>query len=180
MAELKTGDGVIITAREVTVDDSKTGLYFNYFGGLTGKVDRIYDDGSVCIDVNIDSLSDEARKRHLAMQEAERKRWLDNLSGEARNRLSEEQRQLKISYKILVSKKDLEPFKGGKPKGSAAKEASKSDSTSESAQEGPARAPDPADNVANAKEDTQPAKRLSEADLAAKEEEFLRSLQEGK
>ncbi|MCX6344237.1 MAG: hypothetical protein NT018_04090 [Armatimonadetes bacterium] len=112
MAELKTGNGVMIKTREVTPEDIKSGLYFLYFGGLVGKVDRIYDDGSVCIEVDIDSLSKEARSRHLAMQEAERRRWLENLSGEARNRLTPEQRQLRISYKLLVSKKDLEPHKG--------------------------------------------------------------------
>ncbi|MCL5105129.1 MAG: hypothetical protein M1133_13580 [Armatimonadetes bacterium] len=175
MAEFKNGDAVIIRTREVTGDDTKSGLYYQYFGGLTGAVDRVYDDGSVCVDIDIDSLSADARARHLAMQEAERKRWLDGLSGEARGRLTELQRQLKISYKLLVSNKDLESNKGGKPKGS---HPPKSESvSSEGGREGPAKAPDP-ERSPKASAEPEPPKRLSESDLAAKEEEFLRSLQD--
>ena len=174
MADFKSGEAVMITTREVTGDDTKSGLYYLYFGGLIGKVDRVYDDGSVWVEIDINSLSDEARNRHLAMQDAERKRWLDGLSGEARGRLTEEQRQLKISYKILVANKDIEPNKGGKPKGSSSP---KSESAaSEGGREGPARAPDPG-RAPKAPPEPPTPKRLSEADLEAKEEEFLRSLQ---
>jgi hypothetical protein len=172
MAELKVGDVVQIMTREVTNDDVKSGLYFAYFGGLVGNVDRMYDDGSVCVEIDIDSLTEDARKRHLDTQEAERKRWLDGLSGEARNRLTEDQKKLKISYKILVSKKDVEPTKGPKKKTSQTSEESGSNNDSAADNKGPARAPDPAEA------EDQPVKRLSEADLAAKEEEFLRSLQD--
>lgn len=170
MAEFKVGDAVQVKTREVTADDVKSSLYFSYFGGLFGKIDRIYDDGSICVDIDLDSLTRDARDRHLETQEAERKRWLDGLSGEARSRLSEDQKKLSISYKILVSKKDLEPTKGGKQK--KAKADKDSAETSPSAQKGPARAPDPDES------EPESPKRLSEADLAAKEEEFLRSLQE--
>lgn len=170
MADMKVGDKVQVTTREVTNDDIKSSLYFSYFGGLYGVIDRIYDDGTVCVDVDLDSLSQDARDRHIETQEAERKRWLDGLSGEAKGRLSEEQKKLSISYKILVSKKDIEPAKGGKPK--ASKSEKSSDDSSAAASKGPARAPDPVGS------DQEPPKRLSEADLEAKEEEFLRSLQE--
>lgn len=173
MADFKTGDGVMIVSRETTPEDVKTGMYFDYFGGLTGKVDRVYDDGTVCVDVDIESLTEDARDRHLAMQEAERKRWLDGLSGEARNRLTEEQRQLKISYKLLVSQKDLEPHKGGKPKGASGK-AGKSQAAAEGEDKGSADSPDPATSSSGG--DDEP-RRLTEADLAAREEEFLKSLQ---
>lgn len=176
MATFKPGDGVIIKTREVTPEDTKSGLYYRYFGGLTGTVDKVYDDGTVCVNIDIDSLSSDARDRHLAMQESERKRWLDGLSGEARNRLTEEQRRLKISYKILVSMNDLESFKGGKPKGESSAKAEAAESSPESDRKGPARAPDPGQAAPAVNEE--PVKRLSEADLAAKEEEFLRSLQD--
>lgn len=172
MAELKVGDTVQVTTREITNEDVKSSLYFAYFGGLVGSIDRIYDDGSVCVEIDIDSLTEDARKRHLETQEAERKRWLDGLSGEARNRLTEDQKKLTISYKILVSKKDLEPTKGPKKKAGKPAEESESNKDSAANHKGPARAPDP-DETEN-----QPVKRLSEADLAAKEEEFLRSLQD--
>ena len=91
------------------------------------------------------------RKRHLGIQEAERRRWLESLSDEMRNRLTAEQKQLKISYKILLSAKDLTteiPARETKPQ---AREAKPKDS------------------------DEHDVKRLSEAEIAAKEEEFLKS-----
>jgi hypothetical protein len=164
----KAGDRVQVTAREITSDDERTGLYYSYFGGLTGKVDRVYDDNSVCVDIDLESLTEDTRERHLIMQENEQKRWLDGLSGEARNRLTAEQKQLKLSYKILVSEKDLTPIKGDKPRsGKKAEKAevSAEDNAPEGESKGPARTPEPA------------PKRLSEADLSAAEEEYLRSLQ---
>lgn len=107
MAELTKGIQISIRERAVTADDTRTGLYYQYFGGLTGKVDREYDDGSVCIEVDLESLTEAARKRHLDIQEAERKKWLNSLSDEMRNRLTAEQKQLKINYKILVHKNDI-------------------------------------------------------------------------
>ena len=175
MASLSAGDRVEIQSREVTSEDEKSGLYYSYFGGLTGSVDRIYDDGSVCVEVDLESLTQAARERHLSLQENERKRWLDGLSGEARNRLSAEQKQLKLSYKILVGKNDVIQVKGGKPsggKGSSKSGAASSDSAP-SGSKGPARAPEPGPA------DAEPvSKRASEDDLAKAEEEYLRSLQE--
>ncbi|OFX13572.1 MAG: hypothetical protein A2Z18_08965 [Armatimonadetes bacterium RBG_16_58_9] len=187
MAAFKVGDSVIIKTRQVTSQDETIGLYYSYFGGLHGAVDRIYDDGSVCVDIDLDSLDEEMRKRHLAMQESERKRWLENLSGEVRSRLSAEQRQLKMSYKLLVSKNDLEPRAGGKPKKTSVSD--EVDDSSDSGGETSARATDPAPAAKAASagrvgevetpldEEDVPHARLSEADLAAREEEYLRSIQ---
>jgi uncharacterized protein YkvS len=166
MAAMKAGDRVIVTQRQVTADDAKSGLYYEYFGGLTGTVDRVYDDMSVCVDVDLDSLADSARERHLAMQEAEKKRWLDSLAQEARSRLTPEQQQLKMSYKILVSKKDLEPFTGAKP---PKKEAAP-------AKPKPAEAEPAAKPAPKAEKELEP-KRLSQADLDAAEEAALKALQ---
>ena len=190
MAAIKAGDAVLIKPREVTADDEKTGLYYTYFGGLLGTVDRVYDDGSVCVDIELDSLDEEMRKRHLAMQEAERKRWLNNLSGEVRSRLTAEQRQLKMSYKLLVSRNDLESRKGGKPKPEQSTDtaddssgATGKGSTGVSGRKPSARAaPHSPESGASEPEPDQldaTSERLSEADLAAREEEYLRSLQKG-
>lgn len=178
MAAIKAGDRVQIVKREPTAEDAKSGLYYIYFGGLVGTVDRIYDDDSVCIEVDLESLNDDARKRHLEIQEAERKRWLDNLSGEARSRLSAEQRQLRMSYKILVGKKDLEPIKGGSPKKTAEKSGESKDAGAAGG-EGPDGAPDTVSARAKpVEEEADAPRRVSEADLAKAEEEFLRSRQQ--
>lgn len=171
MAAFKAGDRVKIVNREVNIEDTKTGLYYAYFGDLTGKVDRVYDDGSVCVDIDIDALSRDAQERHFAIQEIEQKRWLENLSGEVRSRLTEEQRKLKMSYKILVNIKDVEPYKGDKPKGGKEKASTNSDATAEN-EKGADTAPNK--QQSDAAEAT--AKRLSESDLAAAEEEYLKSL----
>lgn len=175
MASLAAGDRVEIQTRDMTADDEKNGLYYSYFAGLTGTVDTVYGDGSVCINVDLEALSAEARDRHLAMQESERKKWLESLSGEARNRLTPEQKQLRLSYKILVSSKDIAPIKGGKP--TSAKRAEKasvpaSEDSAPAAEKGPARAPEPT----GVDEEPSP-KRVSEEDLAKAEEDYLKSLQ---
>ena len=186
MAAAKAGDRVKIITRDLTADDAKTGLYYGYFGGLVGTVDRVYDDGSVCLDVDLDSLSEDTRKRHHDMQENERKRWIESLSDEMRNRLTAEQKQLRISYKILVSKNDIEPYKGGPPKDTTTKpKASKANTSNEKKDSASEPSSEEAVNSASSEQveiekeeeiEDQP-KRLSEADLAAAEEAFLKSLQ---
>lgn len=179
MAALKAGDCVTVVSREVTPDDAQKGLYYSYFGGLVGTVDRVYDDGSVCVDIDLDSLTADMRDRHLEIQEAERKRWLENLSGELRNRLTPEQRQLRMSYKILVSKKDLEPCKGGKPRRAvASSETTAAESDDSAAPAGPSHRSAVRGPSRQPKASQPQPKRLSESELSAKEEEYLRSLQD--
>ncbi len=195
MAAVKAGDRVQIVTREVTNEDQKSGLYYSYFGGLTGTVDRVYDDNTVCIDIDLDSLSEETRERHLQMQENQRKKWLDSLSGEVRNRLTAEQKQLRISYKLLVGHNDVVPYKGDKPRSDKKSTKTESGDESSAANEGPARAPEPGagqkdgppaveevqEQVTEARSAKKAAeeasRRLSEADLAAREEEYLKQIQ---
>jgi len=176
---VKAGDAVRIVSRDVTPEDAKSGLYYSYFGGLTGKVDRVYPDGSVCVDVDLDSLTEETRGRHVAVQEAERKRWLEGLSDEVRNRLSADQKQLKMSYRILLSAKDLEVTKGGKPSPERApveEKAAAAQGTGggKGAQRAPESRPEP-----KTPGEPEAPHRLSEADLQAAEEAFLRSRKPG-
>ena len=113
MAALKQGDSVVVVERNPTAEDAKSGLYYSHFGNLAGTVDRVYDDGTVCVDVSIDALPDGIRRRHEATQNAAKARWLDGLSGEARARLTEVEKQFDLSYKILVSSKDVSSGKAG-------------------------------------------------------------------
>ena len=179
---VKAGDLIRVVTRELTPEDAKSGLYYAYFGGLTGTVDRVYPDGSVCVDVDLDSLTEETRTRHAAMQEAERKRWLDGLSDEVRNRLTAEQKQLEMSYRILVSKQDVEVTKDGKPAPERRPvEAKPAAAPAQGGRKGAESAPAPQPRQAQArpkapKEEGAP-RRLSKADLEAAEEAFLRSRQ---
>jgi hypothetical protein len=89
---------------------------------------------------------------------------LDSLAQEARNRLTPEQQQLKMSYKILVSKNDMEPFTGAKPAKKGAPQVK------------PKPAEEPKQVSGTAASDSEP-KRLSQADLDAAEEAALRAAQ---
>ena len=110
--KFKEGDYVKIVAREVTAADAKSGLYYQHFSGLTGTVDRIYGD-EICISVDPASLPEGILRRHTAIQESIRRKWLDNLSGEARHRLTPEERQFNLAYTILVQSSDLGKAKKG-------------------------------------------------------------------
>ena len=171
MAALKAGDRVILCTREVSQDDIKTGLYYAYFGGLIGSVDRIYDDNTVCVDIDLDSLRKDMKERHLAVQEAERKRWLDSISDEMRNRLNHNQKQLKMSYKILVSAIDIQTYKGPGPDGSQTKKSNKTEDNKPQTTEAADNAASVVISAKNNKE-SEPH-RLTAAELAAKEEEYL-------
>lgn len=110
--KFKEGDYVKIVAREVTAADAKNGLYYQHFSGLTGTVDRIYGE-EICISVDPASLPEGILKRHTAIQESIRRKWLDGLSGEARHRLTPEERQFSLAYTILVQSNDLSKAKKG-------------------------------------------------------------------
>ena len=110
--KFKEGDYVKITAREVTPNDLKNGTYYPYFCDLAGTVDRIYDK-EICIKVDLDTLPESMLKRHLDVQESIRRKWLNGLSGEARNRLTSEEKRFDLSYTILVQSVDLEKAKPG-------------------------------------------------------------------
>jgi hypothetical protein len=168
MASFKAGDRVEIVAREQTTEDITAGMYYPYFGHLTGTVDRVYEDKTICVEVDLDSLPEGIRKRHLEVQDTNKNRWLKGLSDEAQSKLSEADKQFRMSYKILVSAKDLVPGKG--PKKAASKQAAKA--SPEAAAEKPAAAPE-----SKAKPAAEAPKRLTEKDLEAKELEFLKEKQ---
>ena len=177
MASYKTGDRIIINSRETTVDDEKSGLYYKHFGGLTGVVDRLYDD-SVCIHVDLESLSNDMKKRHDEIQEFERKRWLSSLSDEARNRLNAEQKKLKISYKILVSINDISKDPDGGKKTTGKADSVEKESKTKDNQEAAAQAASPVSKQTSTNSEDTTQARLTENDLAKAEEEFLSKLQQ--
>jgi ribosomal protein L21E len=103
----KEGERVEIVDREATADDVKSGLFYNFFRGLTGKVQKVYATDEVSVEVEQESLSDAVANRHIDVQEAMKTRWLDGLSEEAKNRLTDKERDFKLHYTLLVHAKDL-------------------------------------------------------------------------
>lgn len=110
--KFKAGDYVKVVVREVTQSDLKSGLFYPHFCGLAGTVDRIYDD-QVCVRIDPDSLPEDIRNRHFDIQESIKRKWLNGLSGEARNKLTPEEKQFDLAYTILVRSNDLVKAKPG-------------------------------------------------------------------
>jgi hypothetical protein len=108
MATIKQGSRVRVVTRAATADDSKSGLYYPHFAGLTGTVQHIYEHDEVAVEIEPESLTAEVRARHASVREQMKTKWLDGLSEEGRSRLTEREKDFRLRYVILVSKKDLE------------------------------------------------------------------------
>ncbi|MGQ9580765.1 MAG: hypothetical protein ACUVT8_07445, partial [Armatimonadota bacterium] len=95
-------------------------------------------------------------------------------SEEVRNRLTPEQRQLKMSYRILVSASDLQVVKSAKTSGKQQPHESAARATSASTQFAKPRRAESEPQRRQKSQSEQP-RRLSEADLNAAEEAYLKS-----
>lgn len=153
MPSFKTGDRVKIVDRPTTGADAKSGLYYDYFCNLIGTVDRVYDDNSVCVQVDFDSLPEGVQKRHMTVQDAVKKRWTGGLGAEQTGRLTEAEKNVSLRYNILVGSADLEASSKAKPASRP-----KADTA--------ANKPGPADT----------AERRTQADIEKAEEEYLKSI----
>jgi len=111
----KEGDYVRIVEREATPGDAKSGLYYPYFCGLAGTVDRICGK-EVCVNVDLEALPEDVMKRHKSIQESMRRKWLNGLSNEVRNKLPSEEKRFDLAYRILVHSTDLQKAKKGEPR----------------------------------------------------------------
>jgi ribosomal protein L21E len=161
MAELKAGDRVRVVTREPSDEDTKSGLYYRHFGGLTGTIQKVYSKTEVAVDVEHDSLTKEIRKRHEDVREQMKTKWLDGLSEEGRSRLTEREKDFLLRYVILVGMKDLETT-GSKPAATKSGTAS-----AESPRESPATAAEA------------PARKTLAELEAAEEAELLRRASSG-
>ena len=110
----KEGDRVQIADRNATAEDIKSSLFFNYFRGLTGVVQKVYSTDEAAIEIDLDSLTEAVVARHHDVQETMKTRWLDGLSEEGRNRLTAQERDFRLRYTVLVAVKDMAPA-GAKP-----------------------------------------------------------------
>lgn len=116
------GDRIRLVTREAVPADLKSGLYYNYFGGLTGVIRKVYSPDSVVVEIEQESLTTDIRRRHHDIRDQMKTKWLDGLSEEGRSRLTERERDFHLRYVILTAMKDLEPLEGpttAKPLGPA-------------------------------------------------------------
>ena len=103
------GASVRLADRETTAADTKSGLFYPYYRGLTGTLAKLYSDNTAALAVDPDSLPDDIRKRHQAGTDAMRQKWLDGLSEEGRSKLSAAEKKFSLRYSLLVSLDDLLP-----------------------------------------------------------------------
>ncbi len=103
----KEGDRVQIADRPATADDVKSGLFYDYFRGMTGTIQKIYATEEVAVELEPDSMDEAVARRHADVQEQMKTRWMDNLSEEARNRLEPAEKNFQLRYSVLVTLKDL-------------------------------------------------------------------------
>lgn len=184
-ATIKQGDRVIIAAREQTAADAKSGLYYPHFANLAGRVLKLYgEEASVLVDR--DTMPAEVRARHEEGETAERQKYLDRLSETARSGLSDKEKNFTLNYAVLVAVKDLRPDDGKAPKPAPAAPTAAQRAEAKAVAQA-VKAVDPVTGESTVGEadllaDTPGAsgtdsnvQRLTEADLAAREEEFLNS-----
>jgi len=108
MPELKDGDRVRVKTREQTEEDVKSQMYFTHYGGMTGSIQKVYSNTEVAIDVELENLTKDIRKRHEDVRDQMKTKWLDGLSEEGRGKLTEREKDFNLRYVILVSMNDLE------------------------------------------------------------------------
>ena len=144
----KEGDRVRIVERDPGSPDPKALTYYPFYKNLTGKIIKAYEDNSIALDVDLASLPEDIRLRHEKSEFGMREKWLAGLGEEEREKLSEKAKRFHLRYTLLVSANDVVIYEG-KP-GRASK----------------AAAADEAGDV---------TPRKTEAELAAAEEEYLRS-----
>ena len=115
MAKLQDGDRVRIVTREVADDDMKSGLYYAHYAGMTGLIQKYYNANEISVEVEMESLTKDIRKRHDDVRDQMKTKWLDGLSEEGRGKLTEREKDFNLRYVILVAEKDLEKI-AAKPK----------------------------------------------------------------
>lgn len=107
--EWQEGDKVSLADREVKNEDTKSGLFYSYFRGLSGVIQKLYSDGLAAVEIIPESLPEMVQLRHAGVQEQMRSKWMDSLSEEAKNRLTEPEKNFRIRYNVLVAQTDLAP-----------------------------------------------------------------------
>ena len=157
MAALKYGDRVRIASREPKEEDAKTGLYYSHFGGLTGSIQKVYSETEVIVDIELDSLKRDQRRRHDDVRDEMKTKWLEDLSEIGRSRLTEREKDFVLRYAVLISPTDLEKIAARPPKAVPSEEAP----------------------TATEAGSTEPVVRKTTADLEAAEEAYLREKSAG-
>ena len=104
MPKFKDGDSVQVKVREVQGKEAFEGGYAPHLGGTRGTILKVYSPQEVAVDLDIDSLPESVRHRHAEQQSAMHEKWLNSLSEEARNRLTDEEKSFRLRYVVLLNR----------------------------------------------------------------------------
>jgi hypothetical protein len=114
MPKFKEGDRVQVRAREVQGKEAQEGRYAPHLANATGAILKVYSPQEIAVDLDLDSLPEAIRERHAEQQTRMHERWLNSLSEEARNRLTEDEKTFRLRYVALLAEDDLLPLKSGR------------------------------------------------------------------
>jgi hypothetical protein len=107
MLRLKEGDAVRIVDRIPTTADLRTGLYYNHYRNLSGRVFKLYGSGEkqeAAIEVAIESLPEDIAIRHQELTD----RMRASLTGDARRAAGPGgENEFRLRYIVLVAVVDL-------------------------------------------------------------------------
>ena len=169
--KLAEGSPVRLADREPSAADTKSGLFYPHYRALTGTVAKLYADGTATVSVDPESLPPEIRARHQAGTDAMRQKWLDNLSDEARNKLSAAEKKFSLRYNLLVGVADLSPAEALAPRSIEAPAPEAPAPAGVSSRRGQAIVKDAGDG-----EDVPDTPRKSMDELKAEEDRYLAEL----
>ncbi|MCS6919329.1 MAG: hypothetical protein NZM28_06130 [Fimbriimonadales bacterium] len=114
MPKFKEGDRVQVRAREAQGKEAQEGRYAPHLANATGAILKIYSPQEIAVDLELDSLPEAIRERHAEQQTRMHERWLNSLSEEARNRLTDDEKTFRLRYVALLAEDDLLPLKAGR------------------------------------------------------------------
>jgi len=108
MTKWKEGDRVRVVTRQVLAEDRRSMRYYDHMAGATGTVANVYGPEEVAIEVDKDSIGYVARDVHAEATRRLRRKFLENVSEEAKSKLTPEELNFDAHYVLLVRSEDLE------------------------------------------------------------------------
>ncbi|OYT70923.1 MAG: hypothetical protein CFK49_08930 [Armatimonadetes bacterium JP3_11] len=111
MPKFKEGERVQVRAREAHGKEAHEGRYAPHLANATGAVLKVYSPQEIAVELDLDSLPEAIRERHAEQQTRMHERWLNSLSEEARNRLTDDEKTFRLRYVVLLAEDDLLPLK---------------------------------------------------------------------
>ncbi len=107
MPKWKEGDRVKVVTRDVTLDDRKSGRYFDHMHDLVGTIQNVYAEDEVAVKVERDTMSKVATEVQKEALRRMREKFLGSISDEQKGRLTPEELNFGANYVLLVRSADL-------------------------------------------------------------------------